>query len=175
MFANLGEIEFKLINSFNAFEIQEQFDFAEHSKIEGKPDLQWVGDALSTTSIDILLHKSFCEVADRVKEIKDAAKKHEALNFVLGTGEIIGKFVITDISTSYEFLSDDGNYICIALKIGLKEYAGKDSLKNAQKKQKANAVAMKKKDGKASAFAKKDNGTNFDMPSNYTAQMIVRQ
>jgi len=46
LFAALGDIQFEVVGSPEAYESAGAYDFAEQKVLESKPQLQWVGDDL---------------------------------------------------------------------------------------------------------------------------------
>jgi len=141
MFAQLGDITFNLITYFEGLDDSKKFIFAEHQTIEGKPKLQFVGDELDELNLRLNFHSMFCTPEYEIKKLKDIAKKHEELSFILGNGKYIGKFVILEISSTTQQCDRFGNLISIEAEIKLKEWIEK----NAKVKKKKKKQSTKKK------------------------------
>lgn len=147
MFAQLGNIKFNLITYFNGLEIGNKYDYAEHQVIEGKPKLQFTGEALESDSIRLHFHSSFCDPKEELKKLKELAKKHQAVPFMFGNGEQKGKFVVEEINSIINQTDKLGNIISIDVFIRLKEYAEekKPEVKQVQRKIKAKTKARAKR------------------------------
>ena len=125
MFAQLGEIKFDLITYFNGIEETNSYNYAEHPRINQKPILQFLGENLQEQSIKLNFHTNFCTPEDEIKKLKSVAKKGTPLKFIKGNGEYIGVFVITDITSSTEQATKEGNINSVQLNLKLREYTGK--------------------------------------------------
>ncbi len=162
MFAQLGDIQFNLITYFDGLNASRRIDYAEHATIEGKPKLQYIGDGLETITIKLNFHTSFCNPANEVKKIKDAAAKHEAMPFVLGNGVYKGNYVIEEINDDIQQTFNEGTLIAIDVETKLKEWV-KDKIIGTKKgksgkkkkiKKKNNTKTKKKKTNKESVSKK---------------------
>ena len=141
MFAQLGNIQFNLITYFNGIDESQKHNYAEHQTIESKPKLQFIGDELDEINIKLNFHSSFCNPESELKKLKDTAKKHEELSFILGNGKYIGKFIIQEISSTTQQCDKLGNLISIESEIKLKEW----SENNVKPKKKAKKQTAKQK------------------------------
>lgn len=161
MFAQLGNIKFDLITYFNGLEETKKYNFVEHATIEKKPKLQFIGDELDEISINLNFHTNFCNPKTEIKRLKDTAAKHEALSFILGNGDYLGKYVIAEIASTTEQCDKQGNLIAIRADIKLKEWSAEQV--KSQKKAKKQTIKKKK--------------TAFKQPSKTakTPKQIVRQ
>ena len=128
MFAQLGNIQFELIQYFESIESSKTYNYAESSRIGLKPKLQFTGESLETFAIKVNFHIAFCDPQTEIKNIKQASNTHQALSFVYGNGEYQGKYVITDFNKTHLQTDSLGNIIAIEAQINLKEYV-KDSTK----------------------------------------------
>lgn len=155
MFAQLGDIRFELITYFDGLDGSQVYNFAEHQVIEGKPLLQYIGDALETVSINFKFHVIYCDPATEFKRIKDMAAKHQALPFIFGNGIYKGRYVITEITDTVEVTAVDGTVIEVSAKCSLKEWVDDNPLVIKKQQKKAKAPARKKK-GKSHPKAKKE-------------------
>jgi len=141
MFAQLGNIQFNLITYFNGIDDVQKHNFAEHQTIESKPKLQFIGDELDELNIKLNFHSSFCVPEAEIKKLKDTAKKHQELAFILGNGKYVGKYVIQEISSTTQQCDKFGNLISIEAEIKLKEW----SENNVKVKKKAKKQTTKMK------------------------------
>lgn len=139
MFAQLGDIQFELITYFNGIEETVSYNYAEHERINNKPVLQFMGMNLQEQNIKLNFHNSFCAPEDEIKKLKTVANKAEPLKFIKGNGEYVGVFVLSEIISTTEQTSKEGNLISVQVDLKLREYTGKIP----EKKQKQGG--MKKK------------------------------
>lgn len=139
MFAQLGDIQFELITYFNGIEETVSYNYAEHERINNKPVLQFMGLNLQEQNIKLNFHNSFCVPEDEIKKLKTVANKAEPLKFIKGNGEYVGVFVLSEIISTTEQTSKEGDLISVQVNLRLQEYTGKIP----EKKQKQGG--MKKK------------------------------
>ena len=139
MFAQLGDIQFELITYFNGIEETVSYNYAEHERINNKPVLQFMGLNLQEQNIKLNFHNSFCVPEGEIKKLKTVANKAEPLKFIKGNGEYVGVFVLSEIISTTEQTSKEGDLISVQVDLKLREYTGK----NTNKKQKQGG--MKKK------------------------------
>ncbi len=124
MYAQLGNVKFDLITSFNGFDETKSYNYAEHQRIENKPKLQYTGETLRSINIKLNFHNGFCNPKTETEKIKKLADTHKPQAFILGNGEYLGQFVIEEISSSIEYTDKKGNINSITLSIKLKEWTG---------------------------------------------------
>ncbi len=127
MFAVLGDIQFEVVGSPEAYESAGAYDFAEQRGIESKPQLQWVGDDLERLKFEIVWHASFTNPAAQLALLRATAAEHLAQPLVFGNGGFRGFFVIESINVKSQQLSAGGAPIAIRVALGLKEWSA-DSL-----------------------------------------------
>ena len=139
MFAQLGDIQFELITYFNGIEETVSYNYAEHERINNKTVLQFMGLNLQEQNIKLNFHNSFCVPEDEIKKLKTVANKAEPLKFIKGNGEYVGVFVLSEIISTTEQTSKEGDLISVQVDLKLREYTGKIP----EKKQKQGG--MKKK------------------------------
>ncbi len=125
MFAQLGDIQFELITYFNGIEETVSYNYAEHERINNKPVLQFMGVNLQEQNIKLNFHNSFCVPEDEIKKLKTVANKAEPLKFIKGNGEYVGVFVLSEIISTTEQTSKEGDLISVQVDLKLREYTGK--------------------------------------------------
>lgn len=124
MFAILGNIEFEVLGGITGIEQRGAADWAEHARIQGKPLLQWVGDGLDELTLHMGLHAWLGDPDARLRALRQAKAAHEPLAFVLGSGDYLGVFVITEINSSSRRASALGQTFAATLQVTLREYTG---------------------------------------------------
>lgn len=133
MFAQLGDIQFELITYFNGIEETVSYNYAEHERINNKPVLQFMGQNLQEQDIKLNFHNSFCVPEDEIKKLKTVANKAEPLKFIKGNGEYVGVFVLSEIISTTEQTSKEGDLISVQVDLRLREYTGKIPEKKQKK------------------------------------------
>jgi phage protein U len=166
MFAQLGDIRFDLITYFDGLNASKKIDYAEHATIEGKPKLQYVGEALETINIKLNFHMSFCDPDRELKRLKDAASRYEPLAFVFGNGVYKGNYVIEEINDNVQQTFKEGTIIAIDAEVKLKEWIKDKAI--ITKKAKTTKKSVKKKQNTVASKTE----TNKD---NVSYKKIVRQ
>ncbi|MFE8103571.1 phage tail protein [Brenneria goodwinii] len=124
MFAVLGDIEFELITYWDGFESTFGVDYAEHSRIEGKPGLQFVGEQLDEFRISLVFHSMYCTPDNELARLRRAMRAHQALALVFGNGDYRGWFVITAVTASNQQTDASGNVMAMTAEVTLREYIG---------------------------------------------------
>lgn len=122
MFAVLGDIQFEVVGSPEAYESAGVYDFAEQKVIESKPQLQWVGDDLERLKFELMWHASFTNPGAQLARLRATAAEHLALPLVFGNGGFRGFFVIESINVKSQQLSAGGSPIAIRVALALKEW-----------------------------------------------------
>jgi phage protein U len=122
LFAALGEIQFEVVGSPDAYESAGAYDFAEQKVIESKPQLQWVGDDLERLKFELMWHASFTNPSTQLALLRATAAEHLALPLVFGNGDFRGFFVIESINVKSQQLSASGAPIAIRVALALKEW-----------------------------------------------------
>lgn len=120
--AALGPITFDLLNSFSEFSKKNSYKYAEHSVIDGKPKLQYMGANLTTLNLTFHFHKGFCDPSVEHLKLIGAAEAHTPLPLIFGGGAYHGLYVIEDLSTDLKQTDEDGNVIDMQVKVTLKEW-----------------------------------------------------
>jgi len=134
MFAQLGNIQFELIQYFESIQSSKTYNYSESSRIGRKPKLQFTSESLETCSIKVNFHINFCDPESEIKKIEQAANTHQELSFVYGNGKYQGKYVITDFNKTPVQTDSLGNILAIEAEINLKEFVQESNKKKKQPK-----------------------------------------
>jgi len=124
MFAILGDIEFTVAGGISGMEQSGSADWAEHSRIQGKPLLEWIGEGLDQCNLTIELHPMLGDPEERLRALRRAKSKHEPLALVMGSGEYLGAYVIRDISNAIRRSTAQGQINAATVQVSLAEYTG---------------------------------------------------
>lgn len=141
MYHQLGNITFEGLKGFSALGSREAPSLAQHAVIDGKPKLQRTGDTLDEYRIAIMFHSRFCNPETEVGKLKSAMRSGEILPLIVGTGETLGNFVISEIEQDVQHTTKEGAIIMTRLNVSLLESAGSDPLSTAMAAAKSSAFA----------------------------------
>lgn len=122
MYSQLGTTIFDGLFSFHEYERKVKKEFAQLQIINAKPDLQDVGTALEVIDLAIRLHESFCIPDLRYEELRSYCDNGDILPFIDGRGNIIGNFVIEDLSQAVFQTDTLGAVTLCECKAVLREY-----------------------------------------------------
>lgn len=142
MFAQLGSTVFQNLLGFSDLSRSGEATYAEHKPLIGKPRLQSTGLNLDEISLTIRLHAAFCSPKKELDLLKEYRDNSGILPFVLGTGEVVGNFLITTLSEVIEDADSVGNIFCYNVSLTLKECVQINQLQAAQMESKKEATAV---------------------------------
>jgi phage protein U len=124
MFAILGDIEFTVAGGISGMEWRSSADWAEHARIQGKALLEWVGESLDEYNLTIELHPLLGDPQARLRALRQAKSSHQPLALVMGNGDYLGPYVITDLSQATRRTTASGQVRAATLQVSLREYTG---------------------------------------------------
>jgi phage protein U len=124
LFAVLGDIEFTVLQSPAGMELRGAATWAEHALVQGKPRLQCIGDELDEITLDIILHASLGNPQARLEQLRRAKAQHQPMALVLGGGDYLGAFVLTELQTMLQRTLPTGETLSATARIALREYTG---------------------------------------------------
>lgn len=127
MWATLGDIRFELLRAPEVADLTSRHVYAEHPVIEGKPKLQWTGDALKERNWTIRLHATFCDPDAVMTAIRTLAARHQAQPLSLGSGAYLGRFVVAEIHELTLVTDALGATVAQTADLKLKEWIGTES------------------------------------------------
>ena len=127
MWGILGEIRFELLRAPEMADLTTRYNYAEHAVIEGKPKVQWTGDALRERNWTIRLHSTFCDPVAVMTAIRGMADQHQAQPLSLGTGEYLGRYVVTEIHELTLVTDALGATVAQTADLKLKEWIGREA------------------------------------------------
>jgi len=145
MYAQLGNIIFEGLNGFTSFEETYAVNYAQHERIKGKPRLEPVGDSLDTINFEMYLHADFIDPNEAIETLRAAMSDREILPLVLGSGRVVGNFVIPSLNKTTSFTDPDGNLIEATLSVELLECYNDEPLDQERQKKIDRAFATSDK------------------------------
>jgi hypothetical protein len=127
IWATLGDIRFELLRAPESADLAIGHPYAEHAVIEGKPKLQWTGDALPRPQLDHPAAPFVLRPGHRDDGASDRRRKPSGPAAVARHRTYLGRYVIVDISEQTLFTGPTGRTLELAATLKLKEWAGGES------------------------------------------------
>jgi len=123
--AQLGDIRFATDPTVEGLASVYAEQFAQQPVIEGKPRLQATGSELATHTLTLRLSTFYGDRTPRaqIEQLRTAQMARAAMPLVMGTGEVLGRFVITKLSVTEERTSASGELLAASVTVELLEYA----------------------------------------------------
>ncbi len=157
MFLTLGDIGFGLLTSPSGFDSRLGASYAELPVIEGKPLLQYTGDELDGHKLSFVFRADFCNPQEVWASLVERLHSHSPLSLLMGSGQVLGNYVIASLERSILQAADDGTLIAFEANLELKEYVDPQPLVTKKAQKRAQAPARKKPGERAKvATEKKD-------------------
>lgn len=147
MFAQLGNIVFDGLFGFNDLRFDgEEVSYAEFNLFGRKPTMQKTGVSLLEITTSITLNADFVNINDKLKALQAYKNSGEVVSLLMGSGLMIGNFVVVATPFSVDSAFPDGTFQQITIDLTLKEHVSY-SIAQQQKQtaqRKAFAVGNKK-------------------------------
>ena len=137
MFAYFGELKLEMSMAPTSFSEKREYAFAEHPVLQGRPQLQKIGENLREQDLAFRFHRGFCDPAAAIGLLRDLAEAQDAFLFVLGDGTFEGDYVITSIGSVVEMLDGSGAAVWIEVTVTLKEVPPERVVQAEQKRAKS--------------------------------------
>jgi phage protein U len=122
MFALLGDVVFQIVGSPEDFGLTRDYHFVEQEVIGAPPRLNWIANGLRRLELQMILHASFTVPALDLAQLETAAENHRAMPLVLGSGRLLGHFVIERMSIRMEQMTSLGEPIAMRVGVSLREW-----------------------------------------------------
>lgn len=121
-YVQLGSLEYHLVGPVVGLESSHTFDYAEHTVVEGKPRLQFVGSGLDTLTLSLALHEEYCDPDLEMLALETAAAEHQAMPLVWASGSVRGRYVIAQLDETIHQTDALGRRISSSVRVALKEW-----------------------------------------------------
>lgn len=141
MLSQLGSIVFDGAFSPDSIESTDTTSYAQHELINLKPIIKPTGNNLEEYAISLHLNAAWVKPAEALLELKTAKDNFEVLPFLMGTGQYLGDFVITEITHVYNQATADGALVDATVDIKIMEYSQSDKLSQQQQADRKRAFA----------------------------------
>lgn len=119
-YAQLGTMEFELMESFDSTIIESEYNYVEHVSLSGKSHLQYLGSTQAILQIGIRFHSEFCTPELRLNELYLNAREAKILPLIYMSGLYKGRFVIVAIREEIIKSDSMGKPLCIDVLLTLK-------------------------------------------------------
>lgn len=121
MFAQLGDHIFKGLKTPTSLSDSEAVKYAQIPRVNDKPTIQPTGSELVEMRLSIQYSVDFCDPTTEIDALKKSMRTIEVLPYITGDGRVLGKFVITNIETTYQRCAADGRVELATININLLE------------------------------------------------------
>ena len=129
--ATFGTLDLEII-PLEALSFEEEWTYGEHPVIEGKPVLQFTGEALRKAEIAVRLHHTFTDPAQDLEALRALARTHEAQVLQYADGTVEGRFVLTRIQHQVLETTPTGEPLHVTAHLSLTEHAGNEAAATAR-------------------------------------------
>lgn len=170
MYLQLGPMVFEVTGPVVGLTSREEFPFAEHATVQGKPQLEAVGEALASVSLDLALRRSLGDVPARLAQLRQMAAAREALPLLWGSGQYAGRFVIRELEQVTQSTDAAGVVTSADVRVALTEWA--DRVDGAERRREPRAVASRQQGQVRRAEPARPSGGN---PRAVPPSQITRQ
>lgn len=115
------EVSSHKVLTFDNYKRETSHNYAEHKILNAKPKLESVGKKLLEVSLEILLHGNLgVDVNSELSKLRELVENAEVDYLIIGE-EVIGKFVIEDMSEDVETWNG-GKPLVVKASVKFKEY-----------------------------------------------------
>lgn len=122
MFAQLGQHIFKGLKTPASWSETHGVKIGRIPRVNTKDAIQKTGDELVEISLSIRYESVFCVPDEEISALKKTMHTGEVLPFILGTGDIVGKFIITGIDVTNETYTPTGRLESATVAVKLLEH-----------------------------------------------------
>ena len=123
MMMQLGDIVFEGLFSPGSFQETRRWNWAEHTVLDTQPHMQKQGTGLQEIELSLKLSAGFgYDPSENLAALYEHAGRSTALPLILGTGDVLGEFVILEIRTTWKRTDSRGTLLAAEVSVRLKEY-----------------------------------------------------
>jgi len=119
--AMLGNVPVDLTDFVADWNEEQSAVYAEIQRIDRKPLLHRMGDALTSQSLTVRFNAAVCSVEDKIAAVEKLKDDGKVFPFVLGNGKYIGDFILDKITKSVISTEADGTLVAVDLTLSLLE------------------------------------------------------
>lgn len=122
MFATLGSLSFDVLGSPTKWQTEKKYKYEPIYVIGAPPVLQWIYDDLRHIQWSIYMHQMWMDPQSGIQDLVQLAETHQPQALVLGNGQNLGQFVVSQQRLRQVWQADDGTPIAAEMEIELTEY-----------------------------------------------------
>ncbi len=123
MMLALGPYRFSLNTSaYQTLKRSSEYRWPSIERIGQKPLLQAIGHGSDRIDLDGVIYPHFRGGLGQINAMRDSASKQEPLMLINGLGEVLGRFVITQIEETQNTFLPDGMPRKIEFRLSLERY-----------------------------------------------------
>jgi len=128
MMGQLGSILFERLKEPLDLTGSKKWTYAEHPIIREETKLQYTGHEPRDYQFRIRFHAQFCDPKRELARLEAAALTEDSngywvpLPFILDSGDVLGKYVITEVKRDYQKLFPDGRILEVVATVTLREF-----------------------------------------------------
>ena len=121
----LGDIRFEIGGAeYQALERRTAFAWAAQDRIGRPADLQFMGRGEDTITLTGTLLPQFRGTLQSIEDLRTAGDEGRPRILTSGTGRVLGKWVITDVTHTEDALFEDGAALKLTFTVALRYYGG---------------------------------------------------
>ncbi|WP_165009735.1 phage tail protein [Neisseria yangbaofengii] len=124
MYAQLGEVQFELLQGFTSLESTHAAKFAKHEVLAGRPRLQALQNELTELRFGVKLHWMLGNPDTAYKGLLAALEARQAVSLVYGSGRFAGWWVIERLTERTLITDAQGRTAARELDVELTEFVG---------------------------------------------------
>lgn len=119
----LGDFRFEIgTAAYQTLVRTQAYRWEKQDRIGRLPALQFVGADLQTVELDGVIYPAFRGGLGQVRAMRALAARGEPLDLVAGTGDVLGRWCIVEVSETGSVFLDDGRPRKIEFALKLQEY-----------------------------------------------------
>jgi phage protein U len=173
-YAQLGDIVFEVVGPITGVESKCGFTFAQHDVIESKPRLQATGDELEVLTLTLAFNSTINDPVTAYADLVSVAAAHQAMPFVFAGGQILGRYVISEIDDTIDHTDTRGAVTRRTTRVTLTEWVQDQPLEIAAATRRTAAVAKTAAAPKVTKPKPGDPTYGYDLPENVSMAVLLR-
>ncbi|BBB91063.1 MAG TPA: phage tail protein [Methylomusa anaerophila] len=116
------EVSTTKTRTFDDFKRKTQSKFEQHDIVGLKPKIEFVSPGLDEISFQVIFSAFHgLNPKKEANQLREIVQKGEYNSLVVG-GQVLGNFVVDNISEAWKYVDNQGNVLHIAVDVSLKEY-----------------------------------------------------
>lgn len=117
----LGAAEFSDWDAPYGWSYKESSVYTQHNVLDGKPKLQFVGEALQTLSLKFRLHNGWCNPDAKLALLQGMRRSRLSFPLLIGSGVFRGNYAVDDVAVDLQDVSTLGKVRLMEVTVSLIE------------------------------------------------------